>query len=170
MKAASATRPIAHPCNFAHEGLATDALNPDGTLHSDNRLTEPQLRQRRNDMIKEQLQSGQPVAFRSRGKSLWPLVHSGDLCEYDPVFDASDVQVGDVIFCQVYPSREYHAHLIMSKTYCGEVEAWYFTVENQSGRENGWCWLETIYGKLKQTCRPPQPLHTSMVRLRQPAR
>ena len=121
-KAASATSPImmpAHLSNSAHEVLATDALNPDWTLRSDNRLTEPQLKQRRNDMRKEQLQSGQPAAFRYRGKSLWPLVHSGDLCEYDPVFDASDVQVGDVIFCKVYPSREYHAHLIMSKTYDG---------------------------------------------------
>jgi len=156
MKAASATRPImkpAHPCNFAHEGLATDALNPDGTLHSDNRLTEPQWRQRRNDEIKEKLQSGQPVAFRYRGKSLLPRVHSGDLCAYDPVFEASDVHVGDVVFCQVYPRLEYHAHLIMSKTYDGEVEAWSFTVENQSGRETGWCLLENIYGKLKKICR-----------------
>ena len=69
------------------------------------------------------------------------------------MFEASDVEVGDVVFCQVYPSREYYADLIMSKTYDDEVEAWYFTVENQSGRENGWCWMDTIYGKLKQICR-----------------
>ena len=100
-------------------------------------------------MIKHKLQSGQPVAFRSGGHSLGPLVHSGDLCEYDPVFEASDVPVGAVIFCQVYPGREYYADLIMSKTYDDEVEAWDFTVGKQSGWENGWCWMETIYGKLK---------------------
>ena len=76
------------------------------------------------------------------------------------MFEASDVQVGDGIFCQVYPGREYYAHAIMTKTYDDEVGAWYFTVGNQAGRENGWCWMENIYGKLKQTCRPPQPGHT----------
>jgi len=169
-KAESAKRRMpAHLCNFAHEVMATHAFNQDWTLHSD-RVIELQLRERRDEMIKNKLQSGQPVAFKSGGHSLWPLLHSGDICEYDPVFEASEVEVGDIVFCQVRPTWRYFAHTIKRKTYDDEKEAWYFTVGNQSGWENSWCWMDDIYGKLKQICRTTATTTPSMVRLHQPAR
>jgi len=142
----------AHLCNFAHEVMATPAFNQDWTLSPDWGM-QRQLRDRRDVMIQNKLQSGFPVAFKSSGDSLWPLIHSGDICEYEPVFKASEVEVGDIVFCQVRPTWRYFAHTIKRKTYDDEKEAWYFTVGNQSGWENGWCWMDTIYGKLKHVCR-----------------
>jgi len=152
-KAESAKRRMpAHPGNFAHEILATNAVNPDRSPRSDNALTEPQLRQPGNDEIKAQLQSGQGVVVRYCGTSLRPLVHSGDLCSFTPVSRANQVEVGDIVFCQVRGGEVYQTHLIMSKTYDDEVEGWYFTIENPSGRHSACCWIETIYGKLTVIC------------------
>jgi len=101
-------------------------------------------------MIKTKLQSGYPVAFKSGDHRLYPMIHSGDICEYDPVFEASQVEVGDIVFCQVRPSLRYLVRTIKRKINDDEKEAWYFTVGNQSLWESG-----TIYGKLKNRMANP---------------
>jgi len=142
----------AHLFNFAHEVMASPHFNQDWTLSSD-RVAQLQLRERQDEMMKNKLQSGYPAAFKSGDNSLWPMLHSGDVREYDPVFDESEVEVGDIVFCQVRPTWLYLAHTIKRKTWDYEKEAYYFSVGPPSGRESGWCWMDTIYGKLKTFCR-----------------
>jgi len=146
----------AHLCNFAHEVLATPDFNQDWTLSPDRGM-QRKLRDRRDVMIQNRLQSGFPAAFKSGGNSLWPVIHSGDVSQYEPVFEESEVEVGDIVFCQVRPTGRYFMHPIKRKTWDYEKKAWYFTVANQAGWENGWCWKDTIYGKLKLICRDHVP-------------
>jgi len=135
---------------------ATDVFNQDWTMVTDRHI-EPELQHARNDMIKHKLQSGPPDAFRSGGDSLAPLIKSGDVWEYHPVFEASEVEVGDIVFCQVKPTWRYFVHTIKRKTWDYEKEAWYFTVGKQPGCENSWCWMDEIYGKLKRISRDHVP-------------
>ena len=81
-------------CNLSHEVLATDAFNVDWTKDTDQK-TEWALREQRNIMIRRELQSGQPVAFKSGGNSLAPLIKCGDICEHYPVSDDADVGVSE---------------------------------------------------------------------------
>ena len=97
-------------------------------------------------MIKEQLQLGKPVIYRSSGWSLYPRVWSNDRCSYDPVTSANEVREDDIVFCQVQPGDRFFAHLVSRKWF--EDGEWYFTISNLKGRENGWCSIEHIYGRL----------------------
>ena len=143
-------------CKFVHEVLATDAFNFEWTKDG-NYKTELALREKRNRMIKKRLQSGQSVHFISGGDSLAPMIISGDICKYDPAKDDADVGVGDIVFCQVNPTKQYFAHAVMEKTWCPEVGAWYYVIGNASGWENGWCWIANIYGKLRRVARDHAP-------------
>ena len=108
-------------------------------------------------MLMRKLQAGESVAYKSGGNSLAPHVQSGDLCEYTPVREDADVNVGDIAFCQVNPTQRYFAHAVMNKTYDEEVQAWYYSIGNALGWENGWCWIENIYGKLRRVARDHAP-------------
>ena len=100
----------------------------------------------RSDLIKKQLLEGRPVCYRSSGWSLCPRVRSNDQTTYEPVTSADQVQVDDIVFCEVQPGNRFYAHLVKRKEWRG-VE-WYFTISNAQGRENGWCRIEHIYGRL----------------------
>ena len=65
---------------------------------------EQKLREERNNLIKDQLLKGQTVAYRQSGWSLYPRVHSNDLCCYLPVKFEESVEVDDIVFCTVQPS------------------------------------------------------------------
>ena len=131
--------------------------NPDWTICPNNRPLEMMLRGRRNGIIKERLQSGESVSYRSSGWSLHPKVDSGDECLYDPVTEPEEVKVNDIVFCQVKPTWRFYAHVVKKK-----VEEWVdaddykkghkvtFSISNLRGYVNGWCTMETIYGKLVQ--------------------
>ena len=69
--------------NYPHE--IRPELDVDWTLCSEDSAKELRFRAQRNEMIKEQLQLGKPVIYRSSGWSLYPRVWSNDLCSYDPV-------------------------------------------------------------------------------------
>ena len=81
------------------------------------------LRDQRNMMIRESLDAGRSVFYTSSGKSMWPLVQSNDACLFHPIQavtaedgvhaiqkKASEIGVGDIVFCQVQPSQQYYAH------------------------------------------------------------
>ena len=53
--------------------------------------------------------------------------------------------------------QRYFAHAVMNKTYDEEVQAWYYSIGNALGWENGWCWIENIYGKLRRVARDHAP-------------
>ena len=111
----------------------------------------------RNVLIKEKLQAGRPVCYRSSGWSLFPRVHSGDACTYEPVNSVDEVQEDDIVFCEVQPGDRYYAHLVKRKERSAQYELWgaqfaqwVFTISNMKGRENGWCYIEHIYGRLTE--------------------
>ena len=107
---------------------------------------EMHLRTVRNQMIKEELQLGKPVIYRSSDWSLYPRVWSNDLCFYDPVTSADEVSEDDIVFCQVQPGDRFYAHLVWCKWF--QEGEWYFTISNLKGRSNGGCSIKHIYGRL----------------------
>ena len=81
------------------------------------------------------------------------MIHSNDLCYYEPVHhDPANVKKGDIVFCLVEPGSRFYAHQVKTITW-----NWYdktkrteqcYTISNLKGRENGWCFIDQIYGKL----------------------
>ena len=65
---------------------------------------ELRLREERNQQIKAQLLEGKTVAYRSSGWSLYPRVSSDALYYYKPVSFDEQVEVDDIVFCNVQPS------------------------------------------------------------------
>ena len=130
--------------NWPHE--ITPELDVDWTLCPDDYEKELRLREVRNQMLKEQLQKGKPVIYRSSGWSLWPRVWPNDQCTYAPVTSADDVNMDDIVFCQVQPGNRFYGHVVSDKWF--QEDKWYFTISNLKGRSNGWCTMEHIYGRL----------------------
>ena len=73
---------------------------------------ELRLRDARNRLIRELLNEGRSVFYRSSGSSMWPLAQSGDACLFHPIQavtakdgihsvqkEASEICVGDIVFC-----------------------------------------------------------------------
>ena len=58
------------------------------------------------------------------------------------------IDEGDIVFCQVQPGDRFYAHLVKTKEFDTFREEWKFTISNIKGRENGYAYMETIYGKL----------------------
>ena len=132
--------------------------------HADAAKWEMELRLRdaRNRMIHEHLNGGRDVWYKSSGNSMWPLVHSGDACTFKPIQAVtardgihatapkgeSDIGMGDIVFCQVQPTNQYYAHIVLDielDIYAKETKYWIGNIEQ---RRNGWCFREHIYGIL----------------------
>ena len=94
-------------------------------------------REERNVVLKQMLQAGHQVAYRSSGRSLEPRVYSGDRCSYDPVTSAEQVSVDDVVFCEVQEGDRFYAHLVSRKEWHNWDECYYFWISNMKGRTNG---------------------------------
>ena len=67
-----------------------DELDVDWTLHKEWG-EECRLREIRNELIRKQLEAGLTVAYRQSEWSLWPRVHTNELCFYTPVTFESQV-------------------------------------------------------------------------------
>ena len=133
-----------------HEVWADPIGGVDWTRNDDWGI-EHNLRWERNGMIKEQLQKGGDVCYRSSGNSMYPTVKSNDLCEFAPFPEAAsagDIQEGDIVFCEVQPGNRFYAHFVLRKDYDVYRGEWYCTIGNKDGHENGWAYMETIYGRL----------------------
>ena len=131
----------------AHEVRLGDELDRDWTLSNDF-AEEWRLREERNQQIKAQLLEGKRVAYRSSGWSLYPLVHSNDVCCYIPVRFDEQVEVRDIVFCQVQPSGDFYAHFVKKKEWHDADSRWKYWISNPQGRINGHCYKEHIYGRL----------------------
>ena len=92
--------------------------------------------------------AGEPVAYRSSGRSLEPRVYSGDRCSYEPVTSAEQVSVDDVVFCEVQAGDRFYAHVVSRKEWDEWDGCYYFCISNMKGWTNGWCHIKHIYGKL----------------------
>jgi SOS-response transcriptional repressor LexA len=96
------------------------------------------------------LQRGETVSFRPVGRSMEPLIFSGDLVIVVPIGDklpnkhASIVQ-GDIVLCRV-EGKEY-LHLV--KQVDGrKPQAMDFLIGNNKGRINGWTPASEVFGKV----------------------
>ena len=68
----------------AHE--IAPRMETDWTIPKNNDWAQEQrLRLIRNGIIKNQLQEGRTVQYKSSGNSLYPHVHSNDVCVFEPV-------------------------------------------------------------------------------------
>ena len=137
-------RCVSMECLFqAHEVHPSQVV--DWTLHRDS-SEELRLRKVRDHMIKDLLVSKRSVQFRSTGDSLAPRVRSGDVTMWEPVTDHSVLKVRDVVFCSVQPGDRFYGHMIHN------IGDWhgtkYWDIGNISGRINGWCFAEHIFGVL----------------------
>ena len=122
---------------------------------------ELKLRDSRNRLIHMYLVDGRTVFYPSSGDSMWPLVQSGDACSFHPIQavtamvgkhsvtkEASEIGVGDIVFCQVQRSHQYYAHIVLAieqDYHAREPKYW---IGNIQQRHNGWCFREHIYGIL----------------------
>ena len=76
------------------------------------------LTEKRYDMMKELLYNGTPVQFPSGGRSLEPLVYSGDTCFLWPVVPGTtSIEPGDIVFCEVQPNDRFYCHLVWKKAF-----------------------------------------------------
>ena len=145
---------------------------------------ELKLRGVRNRMIREDLEEGCAVFYTSTGDSMWPLVQSYDACTFHPIQavtaedgihsihsfpkEASEIQVGDVVFCKVQRSDSYFAHLVLRIEWprydrIGEPR---YVIGNILQHVNGWCHRRHIFGILvdvqkwcpKEKCYYSRPL------------
>ena len=116
------------------------------------------LRDQRNMMIRESLDAGRSVFYTSSGTSMWPLVQSNDACLFHLIQavtadygvhaihkKASEIGVGDIVFCQVQPSQQYYAHIVLSVEDHLGPKYW---IGNIEGNKNGWCLRQHIFGIL----------------------
>ena len=117
----------------------------DWTLSPDP-AKEQSLRHERNKMLKQDLLLGKPVMYRSSGWSLYPRVHPNDQCTYEPVTSANEVNLQDIVFCEVQPGNRLFAHIVTKIEKKGDDLS--FTISNIKGRVNGWCRTGHIYGRL----------------------
>ena len=112
----------------------------------------------RNLVIKDRLQDGNPVQFRVWGQGMYPRVHKGDCCIFEPVVCLSTLRVGDIVFCQLEPQGKYCAHMIngvpkqsaASAQYTDDdLDGWLtFHISTQHAKRVGKCYGHNIYGLL----------------------
>jgi hypothetical protein len=122
---------------------------------------EMRLRDDRNCMIREYLERGRPVLYKSSGSSMWPLVQSNDAILLHPIQavtadkgkhaiqkEASEIGVGDIVFCEVQPNTAYFCHIVVEEQwdyYTGQPKYW---IGSFNAKVNGWCRREHIFGIL----------------------
>ena len=110
-------------------------------------------------MIRTLLDNGEPVTYTSTGDSMWPLVQSGDACSFHPVQaiapgsphripkPESEIQVGDVVFCQVQRSHQYIAHIVLRIEHYRQEGPKYW-IGRMDQKVNGWCHRKHLFGIL----------------------
>ena len=123
-------------------------MGVDWTLCPQHKQMEYRLREVRNKLLKEKLLAGDTVCYRSSGWSLWPRVSSGDMTTYRPVRSVEQVNIDDIVFCEVQPGSRFYAHLVKEKWWDAWEEKYKFTISNINGFENGHCHIEHIHGIL----------------------
>ena len=64
------------------------------------------------------------------------------------------VKEGEIVFCQVRPSQQYYAHVVLEKEWHYTHRAWRYWIGNLNKRVNGHSWIQDIYGKLAYIAQP----------------
>ena len=140
-------------------GVRVDKVFDFDWTKDSNRRKEMKKREKRDQLVKAALQDGRTISFCSSGNSLWPWIHSGDCCTYEPVTTASQLKLLDVVFCEVQPPDRrstrkpaFFAHVIAQIKQREGRRAYY--IHNLRGHLNGHCFIEHIYGKMIHVRKP----------------
>jgi SOS-response transcriptional repressor LexA len=88
------------------------------------------------------LRAGEVVSFRPHGNSMQGKVESGQLCTVEPVKDASNLKVGDIVLAKVHGNIYFH---LIKKIQVNGVRK--FLIGNNKGHENGWASEGGVYGR-----------------------
>ena len=121
----------------------------DWTITPDNWWEELSKREKRNVIIKNMLSEGESVSFRSSGWSMWPRIRANDLCTYVAVASAAEVDVGDVVFCQVPPEMRCWSHQVHETLHIACTGEFEFLIGRlDKTHMNGWTTIDKVYGKL----------------------
>lgn len=67
------------------------------------------------------------------------LIESGQLCTVEPVIDADELLIGDIVLCKVKGKQ--YLHLIKA------IHNSRYLIGNNRGGTNGWIGPQAIYGK-----------------------
>ena len=62
--------------------------------------------------------------------------------------EASEIGVGNIVFCQVQRSQALYGHIVWSIEQDYHAQERKYWIGNIEGRRNGWCYREHIYGIL----------------------
>ena len=163
-----ATRPTRLPhCLFDSPHEAAPSFHEDWTVvpgsnHDPEKWElELRLRDSRNRLIREYLTEGRSVFYKSSGNSMWPLVQSDDACTFHPIQavtakdgvhsiqkEASEIGVGDIVFCEVQRSKQYYAHIVLDVQDCYDSQEPKYWIGNIQRHVKGWCHREHIFGVL----------------------
>jgi hypothetical protein len=87
--------------------------------------------------VLDALRRGETVKIRPKGRSMEPLVHSGQLCTIQPT-GLADIQVDDIVLCRVHGKVYLHKVLASER---GRV-----LIGNNRGHINGWTAM--VFGRL----------------------
>ena len=90
----------------------------------------------------KKLKEGETVTFRPHGRSMEPIVMSGQEVTCEPVSSGNGVSKGDVVLCVVRGSQ--YLHLVKRH----DKKQNQFEIGNNKGRINGWVKPEHIYGRM----------------------
>ncbi|MBJ7265530.1 S26 family signal peptidase [Idiomarina abyssalis] len=85
------------------------------------------------------LKDGKEVSFRPKGRSMEPVIKSGQRVNVCPV-EHGNIEVGDIVLCKVAGNIYLHfvARVVDNK----------FTIKNNRGKVNGITTADKIYGKV----------------------
>jgi hypothetical protein len=86
------------------------------------------------------LKQGKTVIFRPKGRSMEPIILSGELVTVEPCPDTSVLDIGDIVLCTI-KNREF-LHVIKAVSEQG------FLIGNNRGGVNGCVKQKDIHGKL----------------------
>lgn len=86
------------------------------------------------------LKDGETVQFRPFGKSMEPLVKSGQRVFVAPIDPDDPIKKGDIVLCTV--NGKHFLHLVRARR--GNL----YQIGNNKGHINGWISLDEIHGIL----------------------
>ena len=106
-------------------------------------------------MINTELLGGRSVKYVSTGHLLYPEIHPGDECLFDPVHSFDTLCIGDIVACDVQSGNICVNQIV--NVYTGrhywnpEARRWtsrYLFIGNRDRLVDGWAHEHHIYGRL----------------------